>query len=315
VANSYVGQVVNLRPIGNRPGAGPRKVFRRCGKPSRYRRRKSLKAHFSQLRGYAGSAGPSRSRRRLRPPCALCQIVLIESLPDQRLDDRLAAHVEVLGSLIQLLQHAGRNVHVNALNRLNHAAFALEEMGNVLALIGETRDRIGRNRFGGVTNFPHIIGSPRRPPQGDEGHRAAKLQNSPRNDPPPRRPAFAMPLPAGRRSPFCLTQAFDWHRPASGARSGRRLARSRQHRRRDSGPRRTNNVSAPHPGRNETPDCCFGSLVRSCYGSIRGGSWHCCSRPRPATLMTALRFTSANWPNICLRRRHVSPEAACPIHE
>ena len=38
----------------------------------------------------------SRLGYRLRSPRALCQEVLIERLPDQRLDDRLPAHVEVL---------------------------------------------------------------------------------------------------------------------------------------------------------------------------------------------------------------------------
>jgi hypothetical protein len=32
------------------------------------------------------------------------------------------------------LQHTGVNIHVHALNRLNHAALTLEETGNVLAL-------------------------------------------------------------------------------------------------------------------------------------------------------------------------------------
>jgi hypothetical protein len=50
--------------------------------------------------------------------------MLIESLPDQCLDDRLTAHIEVLSSLIQFLQHAGSDVYVNALNRLNHATLA-----------------------------------------------------------------------------------------------------------------------------------------------------------------------------------------------
>lgn len=77
-----------------------------------------------------------RLGRRLRSPCSLCQVVLIESLPNQGLDDRLAAHVEVLSRLIQFLQHAGSDIHVNALNRLNHAASALEEVGNIFALIG-----------------------------------------------------------------------------------------------------------------------------------------------------------------------------------
>src|ERR1019366_5447632 len=93
----------------------------------------------------------------LWPPCALCQVVLIESLPDQRLDDGLTAHVKVLSSLIQFLQHAGGNVHIDALNRLNHAALALEETGNVLALIGQPRNRIGGNGFGGFTSFLHTV--------------------------------------------------------------------------------------------------------------------------------------------------------------
>src|SRR5437867_4107096 len=80
--------------------------------------------------------GQSWLGRRLRPPCALCQVVLVESLTDQRLDDGLTAHVKVLSSLIQFLQHAGCEIHIHALNRLNHAALALEETGNVLALIG-----------------------------------------------------------------------------------------------------------------------------------------------------------------------------------
>ena len=74
--------------------------------------------------------------RRLRPPCALCQVVLVESLPDQRLDDGLTAHVKVLSSLIQFLQHAGREIHIHALNRLHHTALTPEKTGNVLALIG-----------------------------------------------------------------------------------------------------------------------------------------------------------------------------------
>lgn len=62
--------------------------------------------------------------------------MLIESLPDKRLDDSLTAHVEVPSRPIKLLQHARRDVHVNPLDRLNHVAFAPEESGNVLALVG-----------------------------------------------------------------------------------------------------------------------------------------------------------------------------------
>jgi hypothetical protein len=71
--------------------------------------------------------------------------VLIEGLPDERLDYGLTAHVQVLRGLIQFLQHAGSDIHIHALNRLDHAALALEEMRNVLALIGQSRNRLGGN--------------------------------------------------------------------------------------------------------------------------------------------------------------------------
>ncbi len=61
--------------------------------------------------------------------------MLIERLPDERLDHCLAANIEVFGSLIQLLQHGGRDVQVYALNGLNHASLALEEMRNILAFV------------------------------------------------------------------------------------------------------------------------------------------------------------------------------------
>jgi hypothetical protein len=91
----------------------------------------------------------------LGPPRALRQIMLIESLPDQRLYDGLAAHVEVPGRFIEFLQHAGRDVDVHALNRLNHAALALEKTGKVFALIGQAGYCIGRKRSGRSTSFLH----------------------------------------------------------------------------------------------------------------------------------------------------------------
>ncbi len=45
--------------------------------------------------------------------------MLIESLTHQSLDDGLAADVEFEGSLIELVQHAGGEVDIDALNRLN----------------------------------------------------------------------------------------------------------------------------------------------------------------------------------------------------
>jgi hypothetical protein len=62
--------------------------------------------------------------------------VLIESLPDQRLDDGLATHIEILSCLVEFLQHADSDIHINALNRLDHKALTLEEMGDVLKYDG-----------------------------------------------------------------------------------------------------------------------------------------------------------------------------------
>ena len=74
--------------------------------------------------------------RRLRPPGSPRQVVSVESLPDERFDDGLAAHVEIGRSLIEFLQHARGEIYVHPLNRLNHAPFALEEAGNVLPFLG-----------------------------------------------------------------------------------------------------------------------------------------------------------------------------------
>jgi hypothetical protein len=73
--------------------------------------------------------------------------MLIESLPYQRFDHCLTAHIQVLSGVVQFLQHAGSDVNVHTLNRLDHAAFTLEEMRNVLALISHLRDLFSRHRF------------------------------------------------------------------------------------------------------------------------------------------------------------------------
>jgi hypothetical protein len=62
--------------------------------------------------------------------------VLIQALPDQRLDNGLSAHIEFLGGSVQFLQHGRSDVHVDPLNRLNHAALTFKETGDVLPLIG-----------------------------------------------------------------------------------------------------------------------------------------------------------------------------------
>jgi hypothetical protein len=81
--------------------------------------------------------------RGLRAPCALCQVMLIERLPNKRFDDRLAADIKLSRGVIRLFQHSGGDVHVNALNRLNHPALPFEKMRYVLALIRLPRDSVG----------------------------------------------------------------------------------------------------------------------------------------------------------------------------
>ena len=73
-----------------------------------------------------------------RPTCVIAglrlsrpyrQVMPIESLPNQRLDDCLAAHVQIASCPVRFLRHVPRDVHIHALNRLHHPALALEGTG------------------------------------------------------------------------------------------------------------------------------------------------------------------------------------------
>jgi hypothetical protein len=103
----------------------------------------------------SGISASGASGSGLGSPRALRQVVLIQRLPDQRLDDRLTAHVQIASGFIQLIQHTGRDIYVDALNRLYHSALSLEKPGNVLALIRQPCNRVGRNRFRRITSFLH----------------------------------------------------------------------------------------------------------------------------------------------------------------
>lgn len=48
--------------------------------------------------------------------CALRQVVLVQRLADERLDHRLAAHVQ-LRRLVEFREHGGGEIHVHPLNR------------------------------------------------------------------------------------------------------------------------------------------------------------------------------------------------------
>jgi hypothetical protein len=73
--------------------------------------------------------------------------MLIESLPDQRFDDGLTAHIQVPSGFVQFLQHVGGKVDIHALNRLDHAAFTLEKARDILAPISHLSDLFGCHRF------------------------------------------------------------------------------------------------------------------------------------------------------------------------
>src|SRR5207248_6869465 len=89
-------------------------------------------------------------------PCTLSQVMLIESLPDECLYDGLTAYVKILSGPVQFLQHGRGEIHVDALDRVNHSALALEETRDVLPLIGQPCDRVGGNGFSGLTSSLHI---------------------------------------------------------------------------------------------------------------------------------------------------------------
>src|SRR5271166_5283648 len=93
---------------------------------------------------------------RLRPPGLLRQVVLIESLPHQCFDDRLPADVEVLRGLVEFVQHGCRQVDVDSLDGMNHAALPLEETRDVLPFIGETSDCFRGYWLSGLNSFLHI---------------------------------------------------------------------------------------------------------------------------------------------------------------
>src|ERR1022692_3692179 len=71
--------------------------------------------------------------------------------------------------------------------------------------------------------------------------------------------------------------------------------------RRDSGLTKIERISALHPGHNESLCCRSVLLHRSCCGSRRAASSHCCSRSPRESRQTALPFASVNCANNCSR--------------
>ena len=61
----------------------------------------------------------------------------VEALPEQGLDDGLAADVEFLRGGVQLGQHGGGEVHIHALDRRHHLAGVGEKAEHVFSAVGE----------------------------------------------------------------------------------------------------------------------------------------------------------------------------------
>src|SRR5579863_1335941 len=86
--------------------------------------------------------------------------MLVEGLPQQALDDRLPADVQLSRRFLQLLEHAGGEIDVDALNRVHHPAAVGEKPRDVFALVGEPRNRLRRRSPPPLTSFLHKAVAP-----------------------------------------------------------------------------------------------------------------------------------------------------------
>lgn len=74
-------------------------------------------------------------------------MALVQPLANQGLDDRLPAHVEILGGALELFEHGGRKIHVDALDGLSHFAGIGEKARNILAAVRHASDGSRRDRL------------------------------------------------------------------------------------------------------------------------------------------------------------------------
>lgn len=77
-----------------------------------------------------------------RLPGRFREITSVQSFAHEGLDDRLAAYVQAMGGLVQLVQHFSAEVHVDPLNRRHHPTGVGEELGDVFTSVHSTRDLI-----------------------------------------------------------------------------------------------------------------------------------------------------------------------------
>ena len=88
-------------------------------------------------------------------------MALVQSLAYHGLDDRLPADVEIFGGALELFQHRGRKIHVDALDGLSHFAGIAEKARNILALVRHPSDGFGRDRLLLTSSVLHKVSAPR----------------------------------------------------------------------------------------------------------------------------------------------------------
>jgi hypothetical protein len=72
--------------------------------------------------------------------------VLIESLAQHRLNERLSTYVELPRRRIELGEHWRRKVNIYSLDRRHHAALVAKKARYVLAVVRPARNVFGGNR-------------------------------------------------------------------------------------------------------------------------------------------------------------------------
>src|SRR5215467_4344114 len=86
--------------------------------------------------------------------------MLVKGLPDQRLDYRLAADVQLLCRVVQLVQHRRSEVYIHPLDWAHHAPRVCEKTRDVLSLFREARNVFGRHRLFLFMSSVHKVVAP-----------------------------------------------------------------------------------------------------------------------------------------------------------
>jgi hypothetical protein len=91
-------------------------------------------------------------------------MALVEALAKQRFDHRLAADIEVFGSVVEFLQHRSRKIHVHPLDRFPHFPRVAKKARNIPALVSHPSDRLGRHWLFLKSRILHRVFAPPQSP-------------------------------------------------------------------------------------------------------------------------------------------------------